>query len=175
MLRNLTGMMIIGLTSAAGSAVVTTQGGTPPRVAAVRFVLEQGWQVPRADIVVLTDTHLGAVDGHPVIQTASEKEKETVLIANLLGPGARIGVASKYLSCSPPWACVTSTDSYVLYVSGLYQGEADCQVVLYVPHSRNSGTEAATHALLELGRLGSNDWVGVRYKAGPRTVTLRRR
>src|SRR5262245_44009247 len=138
----ITATIAICLATTIGPGVSTRQQTQFPRLAAVRFAIENGWKLPKTNIVVVVETHLGAIDGRPVPQSDAQRLEETELIAKLLGPGAKTGAAKDYLSCRGS-ICSTSTDAYVLVVNGLYQGETDVLINLHTPPSRTGLHDAS--------------------------------
>lgn len=162
------------------SATTIVSGGTPqqrsssPRLAAARFALDSSWQIPRTDVVVLLDTAVGAVDGHPVYQSEQERRKETEDIARLIGPATKIGSSKDYLSCPGRGVCRAATNSYVLVVNGLFVGDTEVLIMLYTPASKNAGTETLTQALVALEQRGAADWAGLRYNLQPQVLVRRR-
>lgn len=139
-----------------------------PRVAAVRFAIQNGWKFPKTDVVVAIDAFFGAVDGHPDKKSVDDQEKEALEIAKLLGPDVKTAWATQRLDCQksgrPP---CSARDVSVIIVGGLYVDQPSSYIQDYSP-----GT--LTHAVVELEKR-DDGWVGTRYKLGPSTLNRRGR
>ena len=70
-----------------------------PRVAAVQFALQNGWQFPKTNVIVAIEAFFGAVDGHPDRKSINDQEKEALEIAKLLGPDVKTARAVQKLDC----------------------------------------------------------------------------
>jgi hypothetical protein len=149
------------------------QSATPhPRLAAVRFAIENGWQFPK-DVVLAAETFVRMPDGpRPIPRSPEEDATENQQIATLLG-GVKIGRTRDYLSCPSDFlgpSCLTTTNDYFLVVGRPFVGQSGVILSLYTPPGRNNGREAVTQASVKLERRGA-EWTAIHYGVQPRTLS----
>jgi hypothetical protein len=154
----------------ASSSVQSTVSSA--RVAAVRFALAQGWQLPTTNAVVALETTFGWPDGTPVKQSAEETAREAAEIAKLLGPSVRTGRAGDHVLC-PERRCYAANDVWVIIVDGLAAGEIDIRIRVFAPDAVRNQPSTLTSAVIDLERR-ENGWIGTRYRRTPNTIITRR-
>ena len=168
----LLGWLIVASVVAQGQAAQSPAPNQSARVAALTFALKSDWQFPRSNVILAGDTHFGAIDGHPVRQSAAEVDRETREMSALLGTEIKTGRAAAYLSCPSPGVCFAKTDQSVIFVGGLFQGDSDVLIRVYTPGpvaTDRTSHSSTTSAIVQLKRQDSG-WVATEYSRPPRTL-----
>ena len=138
------------------------------RLAAVQFAIANGWHLPKTNLVVALDTTLGAVDGRPIKISDEQQAAEASAIARLLGSEVKTGWATDYLDCPSRGVCFPKSTP-VLVVNGLFEGENDILVRLYIPAEAPGQPIALTSAIIDV-ETRDTGWTGVRYRQAPETL-----
>jgi hypothetical protein len=159
-----------GFVCAPGLAAVTQHSPAMPRLAAVRFAIENGWNL--RDAVVIVESTIAVVDGTPIKQSELEQVQETSAIANFLGEGTKTGRARDYLTCPSPAMCFPApgVSKKVLVVNRPMVGSSGVLVLFFTPASPEGGRETLTKAIIEVEQR-SNGWSGIRYREIPKTLS----
>ena len=143
-----------------------------PRVAAVRFAVENGLKISEVDTVVALDTTFGWPDGTPVPLSEEQRASEAKVIAAMLGPRVSVGKASDFVNCADR-RCYAATAKVVVIVDGLAAGESDIRVRIFSPGADASDPGTLTSTVVDLMVRG-DQWTGVRFSRGPTTFVTRR-
>lgn len=143
-----------------------------PRLAAVVFAMNHGFEIPRQQLVVANEVIFNKIfdspresDDRATKLPAEQTMADSAAIARLLGPSVRTGSAPSLVSCVKS-ACYSTTDAYVLVVDELKNRDPGINIRLYWPASARDGRYMLSAAVVETARSG-NGWVGTRFTIGP--------
>lgn len=172
MLATSAAFVLVVVGSHGGFQQVAHDAASSPRVAAVRFALENGLKISTVDTVVAFDTTFGWPDGTPVALSEEQRAAEAKVIAGMLGPRVSVGRASDFVNCVER-RCYAATAKVVVIVDGLAAGESDIRVRIFSPGVDASDPGTLTSTVVDLS-VRDNRWSGVRFSRGPTTFVTRR-
>lgn len=149
------------------------QGAAPvtARVAAVRYAIEHGLEIPRSNIVVAEDTLYAMPHPPSSRMTAELASSEARDIAKVLGQGVRTGRASEFLQC-PKWRCELTTGTSLLLVNEPDE-ENTILIRAYSPPERPDALVMLAQVIVHLQER-EHGWVAVAHSMGPTRGAIKR-
>jgi hypothetical protein len=169
-------LALVGLATAIVQGTMPAQSSSP-RMAAVEFALRNGFDIPRANLVVALEVRYGGVSDIP--RTATDRSTtlppEVVLrdareIAALLGPDVTVKSALPLVLC-PQRRCYAAADVPVLVVDELKNDEPGIYVKLYLP-AQAEAQALLRHAIVDVEQTPAG-WTATRFRRVPTTVVAR--
>jgi hypothetical protein len=162
--------IVVAMLSAQSPTPVQPRVYPSPRLAAVAFAIQNGFKLPRANLIVANEVAHGDTVDVPRLPTdrrttlpLEETLRDAEAIATLLGPGVKTGWAKDLLRCSTKsWgSCVASTSASVLAVDEPPNNEMAVRVKFYAPGAR------IYYATVEIQKQASG-WVATRFSTEPK-------
>lgn len=156
-------------------------GQTPvfrsPRLAAVAFAIKNGFEIPRANLVVAHEIDFGALRDRPRVPTdrrdtlsRDEILRDAADIAQLLGPGVTTSATTTLVTCTPR-PCFASGATIVLGVDELKNNETAVLIRLFTP-STTTERAAMTQAAVDTSRQQAG-WIATRFTRPPQKLFVR--
>lgn len=153
---------------------------TSQRTAAVRFAIENGFEIPRTNIVVALETLIqGGRFRSTTLFSSQERGRDAEELARLVGPTVRTVRAQDVLSC-PESRCYASTNLSVLAVEGPFtdppgtpHGSESTGIYIKVYSPERSDSRAKLYnCVVDTERRGS-DWFGTRFRVAPNSFIVK--
>jgi hypothetical protein len=151
------------------------QGVSSPRVAALRFAVESGLEIPAGPRALASDTRHGMMHTDGIIREPGVTEsREAQLMSRQLQSEARIAPLAQLLHCVRDFCVPLVRESVVQVNDATRSGDgADVAVTVYVPSDKPLEYDgllvlAVVHVVQRDGA-----WAGVSYSWGPRTAHVR--
>jgi hypothetical protein len=140
-----------------------------PRLAAVAFAIENGYNIPRTNVVVANEPTYGGTNDVPRLPTdrrtklpQEETIKDAEAIAKLLGPEVRTGWARELLQCPRSSNnCTLTTGVAVLVIEELPNNETVSMLKFYTPGKSLYWAQVDTQKT-------AAGWIATRFASGPR-------
>jgi hypothetical protein len=135
------------------------------RVAALRFAMANGFQIPPG-VTVARETFVDSGRPRPSPTRPDLRERDAQALAAEITPAARVGSAAPLVSCTRH-VCWGATAERLLVVSDPEATPQQKAVVGLTLYSRDSsGADIVSGAVVLLERV-EGGWVGVSYTVGP--------
>ena len=148
-----------------------------PRLAAVAFAIKNGFEIPRANLVVAHEIDFGAVRDTPRVPTdrrdtlsRDEILRDAADIAQLLGPGVTTSATDTLVTCTPR-PCFASGTKIVLGVDELKNAETGVLIRLFTP-ATTTDRPAMTQAIVDTAREPAG-WSATRFTRPPQKLFVR--
>jgi hypothetical protein len=160
------------------TAVVLQSQSTPkiypsPRLAAIAFAVANGFEIPRANLIVANEVETGMTNDVP--RTANDRARslpvevtlrDSQAVARFLGLDVKTAPVSEIREC-PQRLCFNPTKSWVLLVDELKNDGTGVYIKLYAPMTEAGGRGVLFHAIVDTARSGSG-WVATKFTFGPK-------
>ena len=143
--------------------------------AALRFALNNGYDVPETDLVVAIESDFNAAHKRPDSPSKSKQASEALNVARTISPGIRVFPAADFMKCVKG-VCVPRGRTSVLTVREpeiVADGSAKVLLTLYSPPPSGSDYDGILTQAIVVLRLSGNTWIGDSFSLAPRTVALR--
>ena len=144
-----------------------------PRLAAIAFAVANGFEIPRANLIVANEVETGMTNDVP--KSANDRARtlpvevtlrDSQALAKFLGPDVKTAPVAEIRQC-PQRNCFNPTKSWVLLVDDLKNDGAGVYIKLYAPMTEAGGRGVLVHAIVETAKSGSG-WVATRFTSGPK-------